>query len=233
MLTVVAGAGPAGASTVSLVWGYTRRALVVEANPAGGDMWAWSMVPDTGLAELAAAVLRHGEVTPEQVRQCARSTPHGVDVVTAPATSKGAAASAAAVASELPKVATELDLVVDAGQLASLRDRSLLASADRVLLLVVPTAGQLARLGEELPVVRELCGDRLVVATCDVGWSGPLVHRTSEVASHLECEVAALPYDPRTAGAVAGRPGSLPPAGRRLGWWQRWRFPLLEAVRTL
>lgn len=127
-------------------------------------------------------------------------------------------------------MATELDLVVDAGRLASLPDRGLLAAADRVLLLVLPTAGQLARLTEELPWVRELCGDRL---TCEVGWSGPLVHRTSEVATHLECDVAALPYDPRTAGAVAGRPGSLPPAGRRLGWWQRWRFPLLEAVRTL
>jgi hypothetical protein len=234
MLTVVTGVGSAGVTTVSLVWGYVRRALVVEANPAGGDVWAWAMVPDTGLAELAAASLRQGEVTPEQLRSCVRTTPLGIGVVTAPATSKGAAASAAAVGSVLPKLGTDLDVVVDAGRLAAEPDTALLAAADRVLALVVPVAGPITRLAEGLVEVRDVVGGRLTVAVCDVGWRGPLAHRGADIAAYLGCAVTRLPYDPRTAGAVAGRPGALPAAaGRRLGWWKRWRYPLLEAVRRL
>jgi hypothetical protein len=233
MLTVVTGVGSAGVTTVSLVWGYLRRAWVVEANPAGGDVWAWAMLPDTGLAELAAVVLRQGEVTPEQLRGCARATPLGVGVVTAPATAQGAVASVVAVAEVLPKLAAELDVVVDIGRLDGPASRGLLAAADRVLLVVVPSAAELARLADRLPAVREVCGGQLTLATVDIGWSGPLPHRSSDVAAYLGCEVVRLPYDPRTAGAVAGRPGALPAAGRRLGWWKRWRYPLLEAVRQL
>lgn len=237
MLTVVTGAGSAGVTTVSLVCGYARRALVVEANPAGGDVWAWAMIPDTGLADLATASLRQGEVTPEQLRGCVRVTSLGIGVVTAPATSKGAAASAAAVSSVLPKLGTDLDVVVDAGPLTEAGgggpDIGLLAAADRVLALVVPVAGPITRLAEGLVAIRELVGARLTVAVSDVGWRGPLSHRASDIAAYLGCAVTALPYDPRTAGAVAGRPGGLPPAGRRLGWWKRWRYPLLEAVQRL
>lgn len=238
MLTVVTGVGSAGVTTVSLVWGYCRGALVVEANPAGGDVWAWAMVPDTGLAELAAAVLRQGEVTSEQLRSCVRVTPLGIGVVTAPATSKGAAASAAAVSRVLPKLGTDLDVVVDTGPLNEAGgggpDTALLAAADRVLALVVPAAGPITRLAERLVAIREVVGGRLTVAVCDVGWRGPLSHRASDIAAYLGCAVATLPYDPRTAGAVAGRPGRLPPAaGRQLGWWGRWRHPLLEAVNRL
>jgi hypothetical protein len=155
-------------------------------------------------------------------------------VVTAPATSRGAAASVAAVTRVLPKLGTDLDVVVDAGRLPVVLDMALLAAADRVLALVVPVAGPVTRLAEGLVEVREVVGGRLTVAVCDVGWCGPLSHRGADIAGYLGCEVTTLPYDPRTAGAVAGRPGGLPPAaGRRLGWWKRWRYPLLEAVRGL
>jgi hypothetical protein len=236
VLTVVAGQGRAGVTTVCLAWAYSRPATVmVEADPAGGDVWAWQLVADTGLAEVAAMVLRHGEVTPEQLRARARQGRCGVAVVTAPATAGGAAASAAAVAEVLPKLATDVDMVCDAGRidLEAPGVRALLGAADRVLLLVVPTAAGLARLCERLPALRQVCGQRLTVGVVDVGWSGPLPHRGGQVAALLGDRLVELPYDPRTAGVLAGRPGVLPPAGRGWGWWDRWRFPLLEAVRRL
>src|SRR5690606_1224327 len=108
--------------------------VMVEADPTGGDVWAWQLVPDRGLAELAAVVLRHGEVTAEQLHACARRARCEVDVVTAPAVVQGAAASAAAVADVLPKLATDVDMVVDAGRLdlEARGVRDLLAVADRV-----------------------------------------------------------------------------------------------------
>jgi hypothetical protein len=234
VLTVVAGQGRAGVTTVSLAWAYCRKGLVVEADPAGGDVWAWQLVPDTGLSELAAMVLRHGEVTPEQLQARARPTRCGVAVVTAPAMGQGAAASAAATVEVLPKLGTDVDMVVDVGRLdlEARGVRALVGAADRVLWLVVPTAAELARLSDRLPGVREVCGERLTVAAVDIGWSGPPPHRGGEVALLVGGGLVELPYDPRTAGVLAGRPGVLP-AVRRLGWWARWRFPLLGAVARL
>jgi hypothetical protein len=59
-------------------------------------------------------VLRHGEVTPEQLLAHAGQARCGVAVVTAPAATRGPA-SAAAVAGVLPKLATDVDMVCDAG----------------------------------------------------------------------------------------------------------------------
>ena len=232
---MVAGQGRAGVTTVCLAWAYGRGGTVVEANPAGGDVWAWQMVPDTGLAELAALLLRHGELTGQQLQARAWPTGCGVAVVTAPAAAPGAAASAEVVMEVLPKLATEVDLVVDTGRLdlAAPGARELLEAADRVLLLAEATAAPLARLVERLPAVRELCGDRLRVATVDTGWCGPPRYRGAEVAASAGGEVVELPYDPRAAGVLAGRPGALPPPSGRWGWWDQWRFPLLKAVKQL
>ncbi|MGH3683068.1 MAG: hypothetical protein ACRDT2_22805 [Natronosporangium sp.] len=233
---MVAGQGRAGVTTTALAWAYARPGTVlVEADPAGGEVWAWQLVPDTGLSELAAHVLRHGEVTPEQLRDRAHPTGCGVPVVTAPAMGQGAAASVAATVEVLPKLSTEVDLVVDSGvvDLEAPGRRALLGAADRVLLLVVPTASGLARLADRLPALRQVCGERLQVAAVDIGWSGPPPHRGGEVSALLAGGLVELPYDPRTAGALAGRPGVLPSAGRRWGWWTGWRFPLLAAVTRL
>jgi hypothetical protein len=235
VLTVVGSLkASAGATTVAAVLGYCRRATVVEADPAGGDVAGWMGWPDVGLSDLAAAAVRHGRLRVEDLRGCARITPAGVPVVAAPLGPEGAAGSTARVVEALPKLATETDLVVDAGRLDPAAPAArLLARADAVVLLVVPVAGELARLRARLPGLVRLCGRRLAVVLVDAACSGQLRYPAGEVSRVLGCPVAAwLPYDPRTAAMVATGPGRLPP-WERLGWWGRWRWPLLAAVSRL
>lgn len=221
----------AGVTTCAVAWAYRRGATVVEADPAGGDMAGWWAWPDAGLAELAAAAVRHGRIGPEQVAACARVTRYGVGVVAAPLPPRGAARSVAEVVEVLPKAATDLDLVVDVGRVdPQAATGRLLAEADRVVLLVPPVLGELTRLRVLLPELGRLCGDRLMVVLSRAGQGGPPWFPASEVAATLGCPIAGLvPFDPRTAAVVAGWPGRLPGRGR-LGRWGRWRWPLLAAV---
>jgi hypothetical protein len=220
VLTVVGSLkASAGATTVAAVLGYCRRATVVEADPAGGDVAGWMGWPDVGLSDLAAAAVRHGRLRVEDLRGCARITPAGVPVVAAPLGPEGAAGSTARVVEALPNPAAPA--------------ARLLARADAVVLLVVPVAGELARLRARLPGLVRLCGRRLAVVLVDAACCGQLRYPAGEVSRVLGCPVAArLPYDPRTAAVVATGPGRLPP-WERLGWWGRWRWPLLAAVSRL
>jgi hypothetical protein len=233
VLTVVGSVQPSvGVTTCALLLGYRQHATVVESDPSGGDVAAWLGRPDTGLSDLAAAVLRRGEVGVGQLEACAAVTGYGVPVVCAPLLSDGAAGSAVGVADVLAKVATETDLVVDAGGVDSYPAVRLLPHADVVVLLAAPTAAGLARLRARLPGLRQVCGDRLQVVVSQVP-GGPPLYPTAEVARVLDCPVAVWPFDPRAAAVVAGWPGGLPDRGRRLGWWRRWRHPMWEAVSRL
>ena len=232
MLTVIGGLkSAAGVTTCAMAWAYRHGATVVEADPAGGDVAGWWAWPDAGLSDLAATAVRHGRIGPEQVAACTRVTRFGASVVAAPLLPRGAARSVAEVVDVLPKAATDLDLVVDVGRVdpTAVTGR-LLAEADRVVLLVPPVAGELARLRVLLPELARVCGDRLSVVLSRAGQGGPPWFPVREVVATLGCPIAGVvPFDPRTAAVVAGWPGRLPGRGR-LGRWARWRWPLLEAV---
>jgi hypothetical protein len=133
----------------------------------------------------------------------------------------------------LPKLATGRDLVVDAGRVDPAGHVwRLLPWADRVLLLVLPTAAGQARLARALPRLRQVCAGRLQVAVANLVWAGPPRYWAGRVAASVGLPVVVLPFDLRSADAVAA--GALPPAGRRRWWWwARRRWPLAAAVHRL
>jgi hypothetical protein len=238
MLTVVSGQGSAGVSTVAVALAWSSQGVVVEANPVGGRLWDWLGIPDLGLAGLAAAALRRrgSGVTVADLHECARDTWLGVPVVAAPAAARGAAVTAEAVVKVLPQLAADTDreLVVDAGRWDPGGPvGGLLPWADQVLLLVPPTAAGLAGLAGMLPQARRMCGRRLRAGVSNLLWAGPARYWAGEIVKELAFPVVVLPFDPRTAAAVSGAAGRMPAIQRRPGWWARWRWPLLEAVRRL
>jgi hypothetical protein len=227
--------GGAGVTTCAVVCGAVWGAVVVEADPRGGDVAAWMGWPDAGLSELAAAAPRGPQAAAGVLRGCARRTGSGVVVVTAPLAGVGARASVAEVVDVLPGLSAGVDLVVDAGAFDPQSPVTrLLRRADRVLLLVPPVAGELARLREWWPVLARVCGRRLRLVLSDAVLCGPPRFPASQVRRVLGVAVAGvLPYDPRSAAAVAGWPGAVLPAGAGGGLWRRWRWPLREAVSRL
>jgi hypothetical protein len=234
VLTVVGSVQPAaGATTCALLLGYRRHATVVEANPSGGDVAAWLGRPDTGLSDLAAALLRQGQVGAAQLQACASLTSYGVPVVTAPLLTDGAAACAVAVADVLAKLATDTDLVVDVGRVSSYPAVRLLPHAAVVVLLAAPTAAGLTRLRSRLPGLAQTCGDRLRLLVSQAMPGGPPRYPAAEVARVLGHPVTVWPFDPRGAAILAGWPGRLPAPGQRLGRWRRWRHPMWEAASRL
>lgn len=225
--------GGAGVTTCAVALAAARQTMVVEADPCGGDVAAWMGWPDSGLADLAAAAPRGPAAAALVLPRCARGEFSGAPVVTAPLTQVGAQASVAEVVDVLPALAAGRDLVVDVGRWdpKSAAARLVLA-ADRVLLLVAPTAAALARLRDWWPLLQRVCGARLRLLLADVGSCGPPRFPAEEVRRVLGVEVAGvLPYDPRSAATVAGWPGTVLPG--RGGWWRRWRWPLMEAVSGL
>jgi hypothetical protein len=234
MLTVVCGQPAAGVTTVTVLYARSRQATVVEANPAGGDMWAWAGIAGVGLSRLATAVLRDrgGGLTAGDLSGCAAPTRWGVPVVAAPGAAGRAAACVAITVGLLPGLATGRDLVVDAGRVDPAGHVwRLLPWADRVLLLVLPTAAGQAQLARALPRLRQVCAGRLQVAVANLVWAGPPRYWAGRVAAGVGLPVVVLPFDPRSADAVAA--GILPPAGRRRWWWARRRWPLAAAVDRL
>jgi len=128
------------------VWPGQRAPLVVEADPAGGDLAARCGRPATpGLASLAAAGRR--SLSPELLSRHTRRL-GGVSVLFAPPTGPPARAALDAVASFIgPALAgTGCDVLVDCGRLeASSPALCLAAAADLVVVVARPTVVEVPR----------------------------------------------------------------------------------------
>jgi MinD-like ATPase involved in chromosome partitioning or flagellar assembly len=205
--------GSPGATTLALAvaghWptvGGMVRPLVVEADPAGGDVAARFALSDTpGLMALAAAVRR--AASPEVVEECVQVLPGGVPVVAGPAGGQQAAAAVTLFAGSGGVEALRGDAEV-AGtvllDLGRLEDPTLpLVRAADVLLLV--TRGEV----EALAHIAARAGDlNAVAAGVELVVVGPSPYPASEIGAALGIgRVHAVPWDPRTAAALAGRAG--------------------------
>jgi hypothetical protein len=237
VLAVVGAKGAPGATTtvVAVALGWPGPALVVDADPAGGDVvagWLAARVGlDRGLLTFTAATRHLDPAAGAEVgRELAR---HVVGVPEAPSVrvlpGLGHAGQAAGLevngwyrlAAALAGLPWTADVLVDCGRSAGGLPWPLMAAADLVLLVTRPSlrGGHHAR--HAAAVVEAGLGgrSRLGLAVC-----GPGPYPPPEVGKVVGLPVrAVLPADPAAAGVLSDGV----PAGGRLS-----RRPLLRAARS-
>ncbi len=204
--------GSPGVTTFALAltaqWPREMRPVLVECDPSGGDIAARFVLPlSPGLISLAAASRRTNDA--DLIWQHAQSLPGDLTVVPGPLTPDqarnalqtlgGGTASPTfiGVAARRP----DLLLIADCGRLdGDTAAKSVLAAADRLLLLVRPTREELAHLAARLDEINRLT-PRVELILAGDGYS------RAEVAAELGVLVlTTVPHDPATAALLAGRP---------------------------
>jgi len=196
MLVAVTSLKSGGATTLAAalaaVW--PEPALLIEVDPAGGDLGGWHKLPDTpGLASLANAC-RMGQV---DLSEHTTRLPFGVDAVLAAAGRPQASAAIGLLADTEPaRWAKERPTVLDVGRLEPGSPAlPLLELADAVLVVAGGDVLSLLRVAmAEIPVERA----QLVAV-------GPLAHPRDDLAGLLPIPlVAELPWDRHSAEVIAG-----------------------------
>jgi hypothetical protein len=225
--------GSPGVTTAAVAlaarWPTSWRRLVVEADPAGGDLAVRYRLSSTpGLMSLAAAA-RH-RADPDLVAEHAQLLPGGLPVVVGPTRPDQVNAALTAItrvdggAGVLGWFAGRGDVVavVDCGRLRpdSPAER-VVAGADQLLIVARPFGDALAHVADLMtdPDAGIMAGPALVRLLL-VGAGYP----RGEIEREVGLGVAAtLPWDPRTAAAVAGHAARSPRA----------RSPLARAAGRL
>lgn len=203
-------------------WPEPWRRVLVEADPAGGDLAARYRLPVTpGLVSLAAAVRRN--TAPDLVGEHVQALPGGLPVVAGPTRADQARAALAAITGADSQAGVlgsftgrgDVVAVVDCGRLApDTPVRGVIAAADQLLIVARPHSDELARVadlvaGDVAGIVGGAAHTRLLLA-------GP-GYAASEVEREVGLAVAAtVPWDPRTAAAVSGHATTRPRPRARL-----------------
>ncbi|MGY0234032.1 hypothetical protein [Longispora urticae] len=201
-LTIGSLKGAPGATTTAVglaaLWP-GEPAVLVEADPAGGDLAArFGGSVEPGLTTLAAAGRSGARVVLSEHTQL---LPVGVSAVLAPP-GDAAAAAVGALASSGRAVLAGHPAVVDLGRLAQGGPGMALAAAsDRLLLVIRPTAEEQAQLAARLPWLIEATSGRLSLVLTG---GGPYSAR--QITDAYGLPVAAhLTWHPITAGVLSGR----------------------------
>lgn len=214
--------GSPGVTTTALAlaarWPGSWRRVLIEADPAGGDLAArYGLALTPGLVSLAAAA-RHS-IDPDLVFEHAQQLPGGLLVVAGPVRADQAHAALAAVCGADGHAGVlggftgrgGVVAIVDCGRLD--RDpvtAGVIAAADQLLLLARPHADQLAHLAARAAqVAAGPARTRLLL----VGPGYPAGEVTGEVGLAV---LAHVPHDPRTAAALSGRAARRPRPRARL-----------------
>jgi hypothetical protein len=217
------------AMAVAAMWPTASRVLLVEADPAGGDVAArFALAPDPGLVSLSAAARReHGaEVAFTHIQQL----PGGLPVVAAPSSAEQSASALGLLTGDGAPLwanlaaAPDTVAVADCGRLdAGSPAHGVLAAADVALLLVRPNLPELSRLAgrlDALAVRAQATGTELGLVLAGPGYD------RAQVEEKMAMRVwAQLPFDPKASAALSGAWGTqrglsrmaLPKAARALG----------------
>jgi len=226
--------GSPGVTTTCLAlaaaWPGERR-LVIEADPAGGDLGPWlGLPPAPGLTGLAAAARR--DPSAGLAWQHARELAGGLHLVAAPAGAEQAGACLTALTSNgsafFGALAAGPDTVVaDCGRLdPGSPALAITARADVTLLMVRPRVSDLSHLAMRADGLTRT-GARMVLLLAPGAGRGPAEasYPAEEIAATLVLPVqASIPADPRGADAVIRCRGDL----RTMG-----RLPLARAAASL
>lgn len=220
LVAVLSLKGSPGVTTFGLAlaarWPAPVHSLLVEADPAGGDVAVRFSLPSApGLVGLAAAARRGND--PALLWRHAQALPGGLAVVAAPADAEQARAALSTLtldpsigagvltqASEAP----ETVVIADCGRIdPATPAMPIVRAADAMVLLTRAHADDLAHLARRLPAVGRW-STRPVLLLVGEGYS------TTDVARELGvAPLAAVPEDPRGAAVLTGRPCG--------AWWRR------------
>lgn len=213
LLTVGSVKGSPGATTAAVAlaarWPTADAPVVVECDPAGGDLLArFGLEPYPGLVSLAAAGRRTSE--PGLLWQHTQRLPGGLPVVVGAMGAEQAKAAlgaltvpgAAAVLRAAGTAGQRVVAIADCGRVdAGSAAVPVIRAADALVLLARPRPDELAHLAALLPTIRGWCGTVWLVLVGD-GYRPPDVTRELGVPV-----IGTLPHDPAGAAVLAGRPG--------------------------
>lgn len=219
VIAVAAAKSSPGVSTIAELLaqmgkGATRRRILIDCDPAGGEwLLRAGVAHEPGLASLAMAG-RRGLASGEVLNHLQRLG-DGLEVVVAPAAARQATSALEIVGPLLVehlRAIAGLDAVVDCGALATQSAvLPLVRSADLVVLVARPTAAAMIHLA---PWVAQFTADAapVVVVVVEHGQraGGEAAYRPSEVAEALGVEVLGpVANDPAGAARLYVEPGRL------------------------
>jgi len=184
-------------AAVALAAAAGADAVVVEADPSGGDVAARARLAlEPGLLTLAAAA-RH-PMTPLDLPPHAQPLPAGGSVVVAPAAPELAASAVATVASRLPQARGAFLVLIDCGRLvAGSPAEAAVRGADALVVVTEPTVAAVEHLRARLLFLRDLNESLSLLLVGDRPY-GP-----GEIGATLGVPVAGvLAVNPRAVAAV-------------------------------
>lgn len=203
-----------GATTLAVAlgarWPGPEVPVVVEADPAGGDLLTrFRLSPDLTLVTLAASSRNRGNARPDQVAHHAQFLPDGLRVVPSPVEAEQARAALRLLtigpSSPLRRAGDRADtaVIVDCGRVESDSPTlSIIRSADAMLLVARPRDDELARIALKLQAAQQWSRRPCFVL---VGRG----HRASFVSHELRVPVMAhIPHDLKGAEALCGQGGA-------------------------
>ncbi len=216
LISILSFKGSPGTTTLAVAlaarWPTPARALVIEADPSGGDLGLrFSLSSTPGLVSLAADARRGGDA--DLMWRHTQQLPGGLPVITAPSDADQARAALVALASDrtselgvLRAAARRTDTVViaDCGRVESGSPAlPIMRASDVVVLLSRAHADDLAHLPRRLPAVGRWSPNPVLLLVGE-GYS------TTEVARELGVlPLGRVPDDPNGAAVLCGRPGKL------------------------
>lgn len=221
-LGLVSAKGSPGATTLGLALAAVTGGVLVEADPAGGDVECWAGPSgEPGLIRLAG-VLRHAAEPAGLLAEHAIEVWSGVRAVLAPTSGEQAESALVAIGQRLVPVLTAESgwVVVDGGRWSRGQTTAgRLAGCDVVAVVVSPTFAAAAHAGSVVRTLRELTDAEVVVVV--VGDRG---YRPDEITAALGVAVlGVVPWEPWWVGSLVTS-----------GVTRLWQHsPLASSARTL
>jgi MinD-like ATPase involved in chromosome partitioning or flagellar assembly len=235
-MTIVAVVGDACTTTtvaLASAWPAASEALIVEADPTGGDLTAWLDLPI--LPSLSTVVTSALDASWSEIDRHTRVASSGVRIIPAPPSAAEArhavAQSARSLAPTLAALRSPV-AIVDAGAMPDSRTDHPLVACATVAVVVhrqwpesAPAAAvRLQRLADQLTA---MASDEAAVVVAVIGGEPFDFDQIEAFVADAagDTTVVGLPVDGLTAATYAGRPGV---SARRLA-----RLPLARAARRL